>query len=86
MPSASLSLAEDWREVAECRDVDPNIFHGTDEKLPMSRAEVRIAKSICYLCPVQASCLEDALARKDYWGVYGAMTGPERYRLAQERK
>lgn len=52
----------------------------------MRRAEIAVAKSVCYLCPVQASCLEDALARRDFWGVYGAMTGPERYRLSKHRE
>lgn len=52
----------------------------------MSRAEVRAAKAVCYMCPVQASCLEDAIARKDHWGVYGGMTAPERERLRRSRE
>ncbi len=66
--------------------MDPNIFHGYDDKLPMSKAEIKVAKSICYLCPVQASCLQDALSRRDFWGVYGGLTGPERYRLMEGKK
>lgn len=85
-PSASVSTAENWQELAECLTVDPTIFHGTSDKLPMSRAEVRAAKAVCYMCPVQASCLEDAIARKDHWGVYGGMTAPERERLRRSRE
>lgn len=65
--------------------MDPAIFHGSSDKLPMSRAEVRLAKSICYVCPVQASCLEDALGRNDSWGVWGGLTAPERERLRRSR-
>lgn len=79
-------MVEDWQELAECKGYNPAIFHGSSDKLPMSRAEVKLAKSICYVCPVQASCLEDAIGRRDAWGVYGGLTAPERERLRRSRE
>lgn len=52
----------------------------------MSAAEVRLAKSICYLCPVQVSCLTEALDRDDNWGVWGGLTASERKRLKKGLK
>lgn len=49
----------------------------------MSRAEVHLAKSICYGCPVRVDCLLDAVDRSDIWGVQGGLTGPERLRAAR---
>lgn len=46
----------------------------------MSKAEVRAAKSVCYLCPVRRECLEYALAAGERWGVWGGLTTPERDR------
>lgn len=46
----------------------------------MSKAEIHLAKSICYGCPVRVDCLLDAVARQDFWGVQGGLTGPERVR------
>lgn len=51
----------------------------------MSRAEVQVAKSICYLCPVRDECLDYAIRNEERWGVWGGLTTPERYRLRSKR-
>ena len=34
-------------------------------------ADIARAKAMCGLCPLQASCLADALEREEPWGVWG---------------
>lgn len=65
-----------WREEALCSQVDPELFfseHGSPT----------IANRICHACPVQALCLDDALARNEIYGVWGGLTTGER---AAERR
>jgi len=54
--------------VARCAD-----GHGTMTGLFFSDNVVDIAraKAMCGLCPLQASCLADALEREEPWGVWG---------------
>jgi len=46
------------------------------------KAEQQQAKRLCRTCPVATNCLADALARCDYFGVWGGYTGRERRELA----
>lgn len=64
----------------------PEVHYGSSDKLPMSRAEVAFAKSVCYLCPVRQECLEYAILSEERWGVWGGMTAPERERLVHGRR
>lgn len=77
-PSAELSLGQlhaeasrvmDAEQVAAtllpCRVLDPELWFA---ELP---ADVENAKQLCQGCPVQAMCLEGALARREPWGVWG---------------
>ncbi|MGH3367733.1 MAG: WhiB family transcriptional regulator [Nocardioidaceae bacterium] len=48
-----------------CRSHDPELFFAE------SPADVELAKQLCRTCPVQASCLDGALARREPWGVWG---------------
>jgi Transcription factor WhiB len=54
--------------VARCAD-----GHGTMVGLFFSDNIIDIAraKAMCGLCPLQASCLSDALEREEPWGVWG---------------
>jgi WhiB family redox-sensing transcriptional regulator len=54
--------------VARCAD-----GHGTMVGLFFSDNIIDIAraKAMCNLCPLQASCLSDALEREEPWGVWG---------------
>jgi hypothetical protein len=42
----------------------------------------RIAKRICYRCPVRARCLADALSRDEQEGIWGGLTTDERRDLS----
>ncbi len=76
-------MGDEWRNLADCHDLPAEAFYGSSENLPMSRAEIHLAKSICYGCPVRVDCLLDAVERHDIWGVQGGLTGPERVRATK---
>lgn len=75
-----------WRRRSSCgaSDVDPAVF------LPSRHTpkSAEIAKAVCDSCPVQAPCLEEALAlpaRRDM-GVRAGMSPRERNRIRAERR
>ncbi len=68
-----------WRDLAKCRGVDPDIFY------PVSEQEAAAALAICAECSVRAVCLEHALALEERDGVWGGTTPRQRreFRRAQ---
>jgi hypothetical protein len=56
----------------------------TDLMFSESKAEQQQAKKLCRSCPVATGCLADALARCDYFGVWGGYTGRERREIAAQ--
>jgi WhiB family transcriptional regulator, redox-sensing transcriptional regulator len=70
--------AETWKQLALCRGLDPDLFYGG--------VEPEQAAQVCRLCPVKVPCLEYALAVEEWEGIWGGMTGEERYRLSVLRK
>lgn len=75
----------DLRELAACRDHDPEIWFpiGTPGA-PAYEAEVERAKAICRTCPALISCLFYALDNGVKFGVWGATTEFERDALLRE--
>ncbi len=71
------TAARAWRDQAECRDVDPELFFPASQRGPTHDAQVAAAKEVCARCPVRAECLAEALARIPY-GIAGGLTGHER--------
>jgi hypothetical protein len=71
----------EWWRFAACRGSDPGLFHGTP-------AAHRQAQLLCRRCPVAEICLWSAMvaeAPTPYrYGVWGALTGPQRHRLDSE--
>lgn len=62
-----------WTEHARCAEVDPELFypeHGNQHS--------RAVKAICQTCPVQAECLEFAVANSERFGLWGGLTERER--------
>lgn len=73
--------ADDWRQLAECLGIDPDIFYperGDNDG-------VDAAKAICARCPVEHECLEDAIATREMIGVRGGKSGKERRAIVKER-
>lgn len=67
----------EWRLDAACLGMDLNLFFSDGGGEPAKLAAAN-AKAICSSCPVRESCLADAYAVFDDYGVRGGMTGRER--------
>ena len=74
----------DWRELAACRDADPELFFPIGGAGP-ALGQVAQAKQICAGCAVQARCLEWALASGQEAGVWGGTSEDERQALRRMR-
>ncbi|MBW8827717.1 MAG: WhiB family transcriptional regulator [Acidobacteria bacterium] len=69
-----------WKTAGACRWVEPELF------FPASDADAGPAKAVCTGCHVQERCLEYALANREYEGVWGGTTGPERRSILRRRR
>lgn len=65
----------EWRRQGMCTQTDPEVF------FPEGGNQHHAAKRICRQCPVQAQCLEEALAGDVQFGVWGGYTTYERSRI-----
>lgn len=72
-----MSVEQQWRQDALCRQTDPEIFYRPKGHSP------RPAKRVCARCDVRAECLTDALRRRERYGVWGGLTTAERKKLQQ---
>jgi WhiB family redox-sensing transcriptional regulator len=72
--------SDDWREVAACRDTDPDLFFpiGTTGQ---AIEQIEAAKDVCFECEARDACLEFALATNQESGVWGATSEEERRKL-----
>jgi len=70
-----------WNRKAACRLADPELFFPERG----GNAEVAAAKKWCRQCPVQADCLQYALANREQHGVWGGCTERERNKLLAGR-
>ena len=52
---------DDWRDVAACRDTDPDLFFPVGTTGP-AIDQIESAKAVCRQCEALAPCLEFALA------------------------
>ncbi len=69
-----------WMARGSCRDHDPAMF------FPSDGVGVDRARRICATCPVQAPCLEYALAHRIEHGVWGGASERERRRILKRRR
>ena len=69
-----------WRQHGACRGLDPAIFYPLDDE------DAEPAKEVCTQCPVQAACLEHALATREKEGIWGGATERERRRIIRQRR
>jgi WhiB family transcriptional regulator, redox-sensing transcriptional regulator len=72
-----MTVRVNWREIAACRDTDPDLFFPIGTAGPALR-QIEAAKRICRACPVQAPCLAWALDHGVDSGVWGGCTEAER--------
>lgn len=64
-----------WQERALCAQTDPEEF------FPERGGTAKAAKAVCNACEVRVECLEDALEKKDRFGVAGGLSERERRKL-----
>ena len=77
--------APGWRDLAACRDTDPELFFPVGDAGPALRQVAR-AKQICAGCTVRTPCLEWALASGQEAGVWGGTSEDERRALRRRRQ
>jgi WhiB family redox-sensing transcriptional regulator len=69
----------DWQLQSLCREMDSSVFFHPERERGDARAmRENRAKEICHRCPVMAECRAHALAVREPYGIWGAMTAHER--------
>jgi WhiB family transcriptional regulator, redox-sensing transcriptional regulator len=84
--SRSLSLSierDDWRDLASCRDTDPDLFFPVGTTGPAIE-QIENAKAVCRQCEVQTECLEYALASNQDSGIWGGTSEEERRAIRRQ--
>lgn len=76
---------DEWRDQASCRNAEPDLFFPIGTTGP-AVSQIEAAKIVCRGCPVQAPCLEFALATNQDSGVWGAASEEERRMLRKQRR
>ena len=71
---------DDWREHAECRSEDPDLFFPIGTSGP-ALLQTEQAKAVCRRCPVREPCLEWAMETDQTLGVWGGTSETERRAL-----
>ena len=74
---------DDWRDLARCRDTDPDLFFPVGTTGPAIE-QIENAKAVCRECEAQAPCLEYALATNQDSGVWGGTSEEERRQLRKQ--
>jgi WhiB family redox-sensing transcriptional regulator len=67
----------DWRTMAACRDVDPELFFPIGTTGP-ALIQIDEAKAICRTCGVTDACLSWAIESGQESGVWGGLSEDER--------
>ncbi|MEU9338271.1 WhiB family transcriptional regulator [Streptomyces sp. NPDC048290] len=70
-------MDDHWRELAECRFHDPDLFFPVGTSGPAAFQTER-AKAVCRTCPVREPCLRYALDEGEDSGVWGGASETER--------
>ena len=71
---------EQWRDRANCRDVDPDVF------FPKRGESTTPALKVCAGCTVRDECLNYALTMNLKWGVWGGRSERARRTLRRQRR
>jgi WhiB family redox-sensing transcriptional regulator len=76
--------AADWRDKAECRTEDPDLFFPKGEGGP-SLLTIDAAKAVCRRCPVFELCRQWALETREEYGVWGGLSEADRRAIHRRR-
>lgn len=76
----TLEPADTWRNDANCRNEDPELFFPKGYEGPWQLV-IEQAKTICRHCPAVDACLRFALDNNIGHGIYGGLTDTERASL-----
>lgn len=68
----------DWRLLAACRGMDPDVFY------PERGGDTRQIKAVCAECPVALECLNYALEMRETHGMWGGKSERERRRIRKD--
>lgn len=71
----------DWKSMAACRGVEPDLFFPFDPGRDVGKE----AKEICDGCKVRQICLEFALQNGEKYGVWGGTSERTRKRMRTQR-
>lgn len=74
------SLTTEWMDSANCRSIDPDLFH-PGETNKWNVRSVRTALKVCGNCPVSMECLNWAFETEDMFGILGGTTPEMRARF-----
>lgn len=74
----ALGIDQNWRKLARCAEVFPDLFH------PDKGGSSREAKRVCVNCEVRSQCLEYAIANDERYGIWGGLS--ERERRAEKKR
>src|SRR5258708_6522462 len=70
----------DWRHVAACREVDPELFFPIGNTGP-ALLQIEEAKQVCHRCTVIEDCLRWAIDSGQDAGIWGGLSEEERRAL-----
>jgi WhiB family transcriptional regulator, redox-sensing transcriptional regulator len=73
----------DWQALARCNDGSGSM---TELFFSEQLDDIAAAKAFCLGCPVKDSCLEQAIERREPWGVWGGELFVNGKIVAQKRK
>ncbi|MFF1443258.1 WhiB family transcriptional regulator [Streptomyces sp. NPDC058295] len=76
---------DNWREHAECRNEDPDLFFPIGTSGP-ALLQTEQAKAVCRRCPVLEQCLEWAMETDQTLGVWGGTSENERRALKRRAR
>jgi len=79
------AISELPQEVS-CRESDPDAWFPDEEAHGSGKTTYLEVKKMCQRCPVQALCLEYALANKEHHGMWGGMSSDERKNLMRRAR
>jgi len=79
-------LRKDWKEFANCRGLDYNIFFPSEDGSVVTKEVENNAKAVCWRCSVRDECLEYAITTGQEDGIWGGMTYKERRSERRRRR